>query len=385
MKITKKNVDAQTPSKKTTYLWDSTLSGFALKVLPSGRKTYLVQYRIGGRSARTRRMTIGVHGTITAEQARHNAKILLAQVSLGIDPAAEKDKVKQAQSFGDLLQQFLTDYVDVKLAPRTQVEYHAIIRLKIPASLKRKTIQDITRQDIARIHQNMKDMQVRANKTLGVLSKFFNWCEQYGYRADYSNPCRHIKKYKEEPRQRFLSSEEQQRLTDVLVQAEKENFATIYAIEAIRLLMLTGARLREILDLKWEFIDWERNILSLPKSKTGAKTIYLNPQAVVILKRIVRQLDNPYVICGLKEGQPIVNLQKPWRRIRAMADLEDVRLHDLRHTFASVAVMNGMSLPIVGALLGHSKPQTTARYAHLAADPLREAAELIGNKIAAGG
>ena len=147
------------------------------------------------------------------------------------------------------------------------------------------------------------------------------------------------------------------------------------------MLKFTGARLREILDLKWEFIDYELGVLHLPKSKTGAKTIYLNPLALEVLDRIIKQKDNPYVFCGVKQGQPIINIQKPWRRIRAMADLDDVRLHDLRHTFASVAVMNGMSLPIVGALLGHSKPQTTARYAHLAADPLREAAEFIGEKM----
>ena len=225
-------------------------------------------------------------------------------------------------------------------------------------------------------------MPVRANKTVQVLSEFFNWCEENEYRDDHTNPCRHVKKYKEEARQRFLTQEEQQRLEQTLQRAEREEIATIYTIEAIRMLMFTGARLREILDLKWEYINWEHGILSLPKSKTRAKTIYLNPQATQVLKRMIRQQDNPYVFCGVKQGQPIINLQKPWRRIRSWADLDDVRIHDLRHTFASVAVMNGMSLPIVGALLGHTKPQTTARYAHLAADPLKEAAELIGNKIA---
>jgi len=270
---------------------------------------------------------------------------------------------------------------DVKLNRLTQVEYHAVIRLKIPKSFKRKYIHEITRRDVSRIHQSMSDMKPRANKTVMVLSKFFNWCEQNEYRQDHTNPCRHVKKYKEESRQRFLSHEEQERLKQALLQAEQEEFATIYTIEAIRMLKFTGARLREILDLKWEFIDYELGVLHLPKSKTGAKTIYLNPLALEVLDRIIKQKDNPYVFCGVKQGQPIINIQKPWRRIRAMADLDDVRLHDLRHTFASVAVMNGMSLPIVGALLGHSKPQTTVRYAHLAADPLREAAEFIGEKM----
>ena len=382
MKITKRNVESQAPSNKAIYLWDGNLSGFGLKILPSGRKTYLVQYRMGGRKGRTRRMTIGVHGTVTTEQARREAKTLLAKVSLGIDPLADKDKAKQAPTTDELLQKFLTEYVDVKLGPRTQVEYHTVIRLKVPKAFKRKYIHEITRRDVAQIHQSMSDMPTRANKTIMVLSKFFNWCEENEYRDNYTNPCRHVKKYKEEARQRFLSQEEQERLKQSLVTAENDNLATPYAIESIRMLMFTGARLREILDLKWSFINWELGVLSLPKSKTGAKTIYLNPQALEVLKRVLRQKDNPYVFCGVKQGQPIINLQKPWRRIRSMANLDDVRLHDLRHTFASVAVMNGMSLPIVGALLGHSKPQTTARYAHLASDPLLEAAELIGRKIA---
>ena len=382
MKITKRNVESQAPSNKAIYLWDGNLSGFGLKILPSGRKTYLVQYRMGGRKGRTRRMTIGVHGTVTTEQARREAKTLLAKVSLGIDPLADKDKAKQAPTTDELLQKFLTEYVDVKLGPRTQVEYHTVIRLKVPKSFRRKYIHEVSRRDVAQIHQSMSDMPTRANKTIMVLSKFFNWCEENEYRDNYTNPCRHVKKYKEEARQRFLSQEEQERLKQSLVTAENDNLATPYAIESIRMLMFTGARLREILDLKWSFINWELGVLSLPKSKTGAKTIYLNPQALEVLKRVLRQKDNPYVFCGVKQGQPIINLQKPWRRIRSMANLDDVRLHDLRHTFASVAVMNGMSLPIVGALLGHSKPQTTARYAHLASDPLLEAAELIGRKIA---
>ena len=255
MKITKRNVESQAPSNKAIYLWDGNLSGFGLKILPSGRKTYLVQYRMGGRKGRTRRMTIGVHGTVTTEQARREAKTLLAKVSLGIDPLADKDKAKQAPTTDELLQKFLTEYVDVKLGPRTQVEYHTVIRLKVPKAFRRKYIHEITRRDVAQIHQSMSDMPTRANKTIMVLSKFFNWCEENEYRDNYTNPCRHVKKYKEEARQRFLSQEEQERLKQSLITAENDNLATPYAIESIRMLMFTGARLREILDLKWSFIN----------------------------------------------------------------------------------------------------------------------------------
>ena len=216
---------------------------------------------------------------------------------------------------------------------------------------------------------------------ISVLSKFFNWCEKFGYREEGKNPSRYIDKYKEKKRQRFLSKIEQERLNLALEQARSEGVISEYAIYAIQLLCLTGARLGEILKLKWEYVNWEKGTLDLPDSKTGEKSIYLNEAAKDTLAKIMRQVNNPYVICGAKPGEHIVNLQKSWRRIRSMADLDDVRLHDLRHTFASIAVSSGMSLPLIGALLGHSQPRTTARYAHLASGPLRDAVEKIGLEI----
>ena len=230
MKITKRNVDSQQPSDKTIYLWDSEISGFGLKILPSGRKTYLVQYRIGGRKGRTRRVTIGVHGTVTTEQARREAKTLLAKVSLGIDPLADTDKAKQASTTGELLQKFLTEYVDVKLSPRTQVEYHAIIRLKVPHSFKRKYIHDITRRDVSLIHQAMSDMPTRANKTVMVLSKFFNWCEENEYRDDYTNPCRQPPQPLAYTPQRIVSRPVENKICQICGRASPLNLATPYAI-----------------------------------------------------------------------------------------------------------------------------------------------------------
>jgi len=381
VRITKRIVDAQKPTVKTSYIWDGELSGFGVKILSSGRKTYLVQYRLGGRGGKTRRVTLGVHGSITADQARNEAKKVLGQVAMGIDPLAERDALKEAQTVSEILKIFMSDHVDAKLAKNSRDSYAAIIRLHLPDKFKNLLIADVTRQDVARIHHGMRDGVAMANKTLAVLSKFFNWCEKFGYRSDHTNPCKHIEKYKEIPRARFLSPEEQTRLWDVLDLAEKEELTTLYIVNALRVIILTGARLREILHLKWEEIDLDRGVLNLSKSKTGAKTIYLNEAAVAILGGIPRQYDNPFVFCGLRAGQPIHEIQKAWQRIRKLADIEDVRIHDLRHTFASVAVMNGMSLPMIGALLGHSQPRTTARYAHLAADPLREAAELVGQKL----
>lgn len=380
-RLTKRIVDATVPSEKDIYVWDTDLKGFGLKVTPKGRKVYIAQYRIGKRS---RRITIGLHGTVTAEEARQSARFSLGQVSSGIDPAHERDLAKTGNSIEALFGLFETSYLSVRVKPETAKDYRRIFEHYIFPRFKHVTVRDITKQDMLRLHHDMRMMPYRANRTRAKMSKFFNWCEEHGYRDDYSNPTRHVKKYKEEPRHRYLSTEEQKRLGDALNQAEEENLASAYAVDAIRMLSLTGARLREITHLKWEYVNFERGTLELPDSKTGRKTIYLNAAAKDILSKVIRQAGNPYVFCGIVEGGPLVNLQKPWSRIRALAGLEDVRMHDLRHTFASVAAMGGMSLTMIGALLGHSQPQTTARYAHLAADPMKEAAEQIGQKIAIG-
>lgn len=380
-RLSKKVVDASVPCEKDTYIWDSALKGFGLKITPKGRKVYIVQYRVGGRGGRTRRVTIGVHGTLTPEQARTLAKNALGQVSSGIDPAQEKDKIRNGRTMNALLDKFDAEHIQVKLKPKSQEDYQRNIRVYIKPKLGNLLVHLVLRQDIARLHHSLRETPYVANRTVSVLSKFFNWCEKFGYRDDGKNPCRHLDKFKETPRQRFLTQKEQVRLGRVLEQVRLEKVISEYAVFAIRLLSLTGARLSEILTLKWEYINLEQGTLELPDSKTGAKSIYLNEPAKDILSEIVRQADNPYVICGSKQGGHIVNLQKSWRRVRERAKLEDVRLHDLRHTFASIAVSSGMSLPVIGALLGHSQPRTTARYAHLAADPLKEAAELIGRKI----
>ena len=158
--------------------------------------------------------------------------------------------------------------------------------------------------------------------------------------------------------------------------------ANPFIMAAIRLLVLTGARLNEILTLRWDWVGFDAQCLRLPDSKTGAKTVYLNPPAMKVLAEIPKLEGNPHVICGGKSGAHLINLQKPWRRIRKQAGLDDLRLHDLRHSFASIAVASGMSLPLIGALLGHSQPQTTARYAHLSDDPLKKAAKTVGERMA---
>ena len=232
-----------------------------------------------------------------------------------------------------------------------------------------------------RLHHSVQHLSTTANRVLSLLSKALNLAELWGYRPDASNPCRHVQKYAENKRERFLSQEEIARLMSVLEQEEKEGKELPPVLCAIRLLLLTGCRLNEILSLSWQEVDFDKSCLFLLDSKRGKRTVYLSPPALELLQNIPREKDHPYVIAGKNKQAHLINLQKPWRRIRKKASLDDVRIHDLRHTFASVAAANGLSLPIIGALLGHSQTQTTARYAHLVGQPLLEAVGKVGESI----
>jgi len=381
--ITKRAVDAARARSADSYLWDRELPGFGLKVTPVGRKVYLVQYRLGGRKARTRRVTIGQHGELTPTAARAEAKRLLGEIAAGRDPAIERDKARADKPLTTVFEQFMAQHVRTKLKPTTAYYYELLAKTHILPALGRQPFAQIQRQDIARFHHGLRATPYVGNRTLAVLSKLFNWAEEHGLRPDGSNPCRHVKKYREGRRERFLSQAELARLGDALREAEQDKSCSPWAIAAIRLLTLTGARRNEILTLEWGHVSEEHGCLMLPDSKTGRKAVRLSPPALAVLQAIPRLEGNPYVICGERPGRHLVNIEKPWRRIRKAAKLDDVRLHDLRHSFASVAASGGQSLVVIGKLLGHSQPSTTARYAHLAEDPVRAASDAVGKHIAA--
>ena len=223
----------------------------------------------------------------------------------------------------------------------------------------------------------------QANRVLALLSKVFNLAERWGLRPDGSNPCRHVERYPEKRRERYLSAEELARLGEVLTEVERASEEPASAIAAIRLLILTGCRRNEVLSLRWEEVDFERSLLLLADSKTGRKAVPVGAPTLALLAELPRLEGNPHVLPGEKAGAHFVGLAKVWQRIRKQAGLEDVRVHDLRHSFASVGAGAGLSLPIIGKLLGHTQAATTQRYAHLAADPVRQAADRISEEIAA--
>ena len=380
IKINKLTVDAIQAGVRDVISWDAELGGFGVRCRVSGTKAYVLKYRHLGRQ---RWFTIGQHGAPwTPELARREAKRLLGEVAAGRDPAQARDTGKAAPTVNRLIDQFLDEHVESKQKSRTAKEYRRLFDKLIRPSIGQLQVEAVTRSEIAWLHHDLRATPYQANRVLAVLSKLFNWAERHGHRPDGSNPCRHVEKFKEVKRERFLSRSEMSRLGAVLIKAEQDGSEMPSVVHAIRLLIFSGARLNEILTLKWSEVDFERNCLRLSDSKTGAKVIHLNAPALELLTSIQHVDGHPYVVVGRKIGAHLINLEKPWRRIRSAAGLEDVRLHDLRHSFAGVGAASGYGLPVIGALLGHSQAATTHRYAHLAADPLRQANDAIGRRIA---
>jgi integrase len=395
-KITKRIVDAAGPETADVFIWDSELRGFGLKVTPKGRKVYLVQYRLPG--AATRRYTIGAHGSPwTPDLARDKALEVLAAVAAGQDPADARREAKSDISISELCDLYLAEGVRTKKASTIEMDLSRI-GAHVRPLLGAKRLKQLSKSDIDRFLSDVaagktaRQLKTRprgrsvvrggpgvANRTLGMLGGILQFAVEKGMRPD--NPARHVKKFKEGKRSRFLSNEEIARLGEALRQAATSG-ANPYAIAAIRLLLLTGCRKNEILGLRWDEVDIGGGFLRLSDSKTGAKNVYLPAPAKAVLAEIPRQHGNPYVICGDSPTGHFIGIHKVWSAVRNSAGLLDIRIHDLRHSFASVGARSGESLLVIGKVLGHATSAATGRYAHLSQDPAQTAAERIGQVIA---
>lgn len=381
-KLTRRTVEAASFEAKghQRFVWDSDLKGFGLRISRGGRKSYVFQYRNAQR--RTRRLTLGSASRMTPDEARREALQAAAAADRGEDPAEAKLAARRGPTFAAFAERYLEEHARPKKKPSSVKLDERLLRRCLLPALGKLPLATITVTDARRMHHAHRATPVQANRALLLLSKVMNLAESWGLRSPGSNPCKGVERYPEKPRQRFLSGAELARLGQTLQEVEEEESAHPSGILALRLLLLTGARVGEILSLRWQDIDFERRCLHLADSKTGEKIIPLGTPAVELLAAAPRIAGNPYVCPGDREGQPLVGLTRIWYRIRERARLTDVRIHDLRHSFASVGAGGGLSLPILGALLGHSQPQTTQRYAHLAADPLLQAADRIASEIA---
>ena len=373
-RVSVRSVNKLGPNETIT---DPDLKGFGIR-RRSGGPIYFLHTRVKGR---LRWITIGRHGEPwTPTTARMEAKRLLSEIINGADPAAAKEATRKAPTVREAAERFMAEH-GMRLKPRTREEYQRLLRTAILPEFGKRQLREVARFDVVSFHTKMVATPRKANFALSVLSKMMNWAEVRGLRPECSNPCRLVPKYRENKRQRFLSHEEVSKLGRVLDELEANGSESPYVIAAIRLLLVTGARLSEVLTLEWRYVDLPRAIIFLPDSKTGQKPIFLNKAAQDLLINLPRIDGNQYVIVGNTEGGHLINLQKPWRRIRQLVDIHDVRLHDLRHSFASFAAEGGASLQMIGVLLGHTQPETTQRYAHLVRDHVRQMNDAVGESI----
>ncbi len=399
-KLTKAVIDRANPKESDYFVWDGELKGFGVKIAKGGRKSYVCKYRAGsGRAAPTRRMTIGAHGSPwTIDQARAEARKILGRVANGEDPAKEKQDAKRQITVAELCDLYVEQGCATKKAS-TLVTDKGRIERHIKPLLGKKKVPDVTRADIKRFLQDVangktaKDVKTglrgraivrggkgTATRTVGLLGGIFAFAFDCGLIDE--NPVRGLKRFPDRKGQRYLSQQELVTLGKALRDAAEAE-ENPYAIAVLKLLIFTGARKSEIETLKWSEIDFQSGYMRLADSKTGQKAVPLNAGALEVLNGVLRLNSSEFVFPSHRGERHYQGTPKVWKRIRAMAGLDNVRLHDLRHSFASVAVSGGASLPIIGALLGHTNGATTQRYAHLHDDPLRAASEAAGGRIAA--
>jgi integrase len=304
------------------------------------------------------------------------------EIAGGRDPAGERARAKATPTLAVFAKRYLSEHAGLKKKASSRALDERNLNNHILPALGRLRVDEVGRADLARLHARMRATPIAANRCRGLLCKMFNLAEAWGLRPDGSNPTRHVQKYPEGKRARFLSDAELAGLGSALATAAAAGEHPS-VIAAIRLLVFTGCRRDEILKLKWDHIDFDDRCLRLPDSKTGAKRVPLGPPALELLASLERIDGNPYALPGAVKGQHYVALEKAWRRLRARAGLHDLRLHDLRHSFASVGAGLGESLVVIGAMLGHSSEAMTTQYAHLSDDPVTAAADRISGHIKA--
>ena len=373
-RLTKRVVEAMPPNKS---IWDSDLKGFGARRKEGSSISYILKYR---HHHRQRLYTIGRHGSPwTTEQARKEAKRLIGEVAAGIDPAVSRKAREVGETVEDVYRIYKEQDVEARLKPRTIESYHRYFSKYALPEFGKMKMTEVNYRDVNRLHQRMHVTPAMANHVAKKLSRLFSWAEENGYTPeDFPNPCRRVKRYKEKQKERYLSEKEIANLFHFLERGESDGTVRPWLAAAIKLLLFTGARRNEIMHLKWSMVKLDDHQLHLPDSKTGEKIIHLNEPAIEVLRSMQSGKPDDFVFPGRTPGFPIANIGESWRRIRPLFGFHDVRLHDLRHTFASIGVSNGMSLAQIGKLLGHTQPKTTARYAHVDVRAVREGAEKIG-------
>jgi len=387
-RLTKRTVDVAAPGATARILWCADLAGFGLKVQPTGLKTYIAQYRTaGGRRGQTRRVTLGRHGVLTADQARAAAEKVLAGAKLGDDEALARATRRKAITISELAAR----YVDLHAKPNKKAsslrEDEANLRNHILPVFGAMAAIDLKTMHIEKFMAARAKTPANANLCFALLRHMLNKAEDWGDRPRGSNPCIGVKPFVVQARERFLTEEEIGRLGAAL-NAAAEAGENPRGLAIIRLCLMTGARKGELMALRWDEVDEARAMLRLGDSKTGRKVTPIGKSALELILAQPREAGSPYVFPGARprragdERGHYQGLNKVWFVVRRNAGLEDVRLHDLRHTAASIAAGAGASLPVIARILGHADIKTTQRYAHLADAPVRKTAEYVAEVTA---
>jgi integrase len=377
-RLTEASIARLKPSDRDQFVFDSLLSGFGIRLTPAGRRIFFV-----GKPRRR----VGHHPDLKADEARELARQMLLDIRQGRDPAAELEARQLATKAGEmtvteLAAKWLADYVRPKLKPRTIKDYEQLLERHILPAVGHLPVSRISRDDVTRMHVDMARTPRRANYALRTLSGLMSFALELRLRPPADNPCRRIRLYREQRRERFLSEEEIGLAADAIEEAECDGVIGHHAAAGLRLALFTGARSGEIVAAQWSHINWTQRVIRLPDSKTNVpRTIHLSEAALEVLRTLPRV--EPYVIAGVLPGEPYKNLSRAWIIARSRRGLDDVRLHDLRHSFASLAANRGVSLPMIGKLLGHKHQATTQRYAHIARDAAAQVNEELGAAMAA--
>ncbi len=379
VKLSKRTIDALAVERGDKVFWDGDLPGFGIRVHATGRRVYVAQARTPG--GLPKRVRLGRFEDMTTKQARQEAAEIIDRIRRGEDPLPPPAPAEP--TVADLAVRYMEGHVEVNCRPLTVETYRRVLKLHILPKLGALRFSEVDRSHVSVLHYGLRDKPAQANKAVGVFSKMFKLAVAWGMTPARPNPCRSVKRYRERSCERFLTRDEYTRLGRVLVEAESESTLMASAVAAIRLLLLTGCRRNEILTLRWDDIDHMVNELRFLDSKTGPRYVPLTSAVERVLARIPRIEGNPWVIAGQDRKDRLKRIDPFWNKLRVRAGLEDVRLHDFRHSFASQALEIGEGLPVIARLLGHRTVMTTVKYAHLARDTERASATKVGDSIGA--
>jgi integrase len=368
------------PATGNRIHYDADVKGFGARVTAGGHRAFVLTYY--NRRGRQRRYTIGSFPDWSVTGAREEARKLKRQIDQGGDPLADIEAERGAPTVNDLIERFLAEHVSRK-RPHTQYDYRNVIERHIRPALGGKKVAEVAWSDVDALHRKITKAgrATQANRVVAVASKMFALAIKWRLRPD--NPARGVERNQEHKRKRYLSAAELKRLTDALDRLDDQQAAYIF-----RFCLLTGCRSGEAMSARWENVDLSAGKWSKPGSTTKQKTDHIVPlsaPAKQLLAGLRRRTNGPWVFPADSKPGHRVTVQKTWLAVCRAAKIAGLRVHDLRHSFASQLASSGASLPLIGSLLGHSNPATTHRYAHLFDDPQRAAVERVGKIITSGG